>query len=483
MQNDFFTRCKPRLQFLDEEHKQEIHHASLTILERTGVIVHEDEALELLRTAGCDVNDNTHRVRIPSFVVEDALRSVPSKILIYDRLGNQSLVLEDRKTHFGTGSDTPYVIDFESAKRRKAILKDVERAARLADGLDNVDFIMCMGLAGDVPTLRSDRYHFAAMLSSSTKPVMFTAWDLNGLKDIYEMAVAIAGDEKTLRRKPFLIHFAMGISPLIHPKESLQKVLFCAEKRIPVEYNSVDIGGATSPATLAGSVVQGNAMMLSGIVIHQLKASGAPLIVTASAVFMDMRTSVSPYFAPEIWKASAISKEMAMFYRIPTWGKAGAGDAKVLDQQAGIEIGISILIEELIGDNLIHDMGYLESGLTANLESLVICNEVVDFVRKITRGVDFSSERLALDLIDQVGPEGNYLTEKHTLKHFRNEFWFPQLLDHNNYDGWLAEGGKTLAQKAHQAAEKILRDHTPEPLDSATKEKFDEILQRGKDNL
>ena len=471
MKNDFFVRAQPRVKLLEQDQKEEIHRCSLRLLERNGVLVHEEQALQFLKEAGCSV-DADHRVFIPERVVSRALRSVPEKIEIYDRTGTPSMSLEDRKAHFGTASDTPNVIDFETGDRRPAVLADVKRAARLADALDNVDFIMSLGLAGDTPVERSDRYHFAGMLESSAKPIMFTAWSLEGLRDIFEMAVIVAGSAEQVCRRPFLIHYAMAIAPFIHPKDSIEKVLFCAEKRIPVEYHSVDIGGTTAPATLAGSFVQGNARMLSGLVIHQLKSPGAPLVVDTSVVFLDMRTMASPYMSPEILLASIMNKDMALYSGIPTFAKAGAGDAKILDQQAGVEIGMSILNEYLIGNNLIHDMGYLEMGMTGSLESLVICDEVVSFAKRFGRGVDFSAEHLALDVIEEVGPAGNYLTHDHTLKHFREEFWFPKLMDHNNHDTWVKQGSRSLFERAHERAEQMLASHEPPPLDAKAVEEI-----------
>jgi trimethylamine--corrinoid protein Co-methyltransferase len=333
-------------------------------------------------------------------------------------------------------------------------------------------------LAGDVPLESSDRHHFAAMAANSTKPIMFTAWSLQGLEDIYAMAAAVAGSEEELQARPFVIHYAMAIAPFVHPKDSLQKLLFCAEKQLPVEYHSVDIGGSTGPATLGGSFVQGNARMLSGLVIHQLAAPGAPLIVDTSVTFLNMSTMVSPYFAPEVLTASLMNKEMALHYGVPTFAKAGAGDAQILDQQAGIEIGMSVLNEALIGNNLIHDLGYLGSGMTASLESLAICDEVVGMARRIARGVELSPEHLALEVIKEVGPAGNYLTHDHTLEHFRRELWFPRLFDQRNYDTWVREGSTTLAERARKRAMEILERHSPPPLESRVQRRIDRILAR-----
>ncbi|MBN2553335.1 MAG: trimethylamine methyltransferase family protein [Spirochaetales bacterium] len=472
MKNDFFLRAQPRVSLLEQAQKEEIHRSSLRLLQRNGVVVHEPQARLLLEQAGCTVEGK--RVFIPERVVHQVLQTVPQCVEIFDRAGMPAMSLQERKAYFGTGSDTPNVIDFESGKRRPAVLEDVKRAARLADGLDNVDFIMSLGLASDCPVQRTDRYHFAAMMENSSKPIMFTAWSLDGLRDIYRMAAVASGDAERLQHRPFLIHYAMAIAPFVHPADSLQKVLFCAEKRIPVEYHSVDIGGSTAPATLAGSFVQGNARMLSGLAIHQLKSPGAPLIVDTSVVFLDMHTMTSPYMTPEVLLASIMNKEMALYYGVPTFAKAGAGDAKILDQQAGVEIGMTIFNEYLIGNNLIHDMGYLEMGMTGSLESVVICDEVVSFVKRFGRGVDFSAEHLALEVIEEVGPSGNYLTHDHTLRHFREEFWFAELMDHNNYDSWAKGGSRSLSDRAHERAGRILEQHSPPALG---KKAVDEIYR------
>jgi len=172
-----------------------------------------------------------------------------------------------------------------------------------------------------------------------------------------------------------------------------------------------------------------------------------------------------------------MNKEMALYYGVPTFAKAGAGDAKILDQQAGVEIGMTIFNEYLIGNNLIHDMGYLEMGMTGSLESLVICDEVVSFVKRFGRGVDFSAEHLALDVIEEVGPSGNYLIHDHTLKHFREEFWFPRLMDHNNHDVWVKQGSRSLFDRAHERAAQILEQHAPPALDEKAVEEIYRIAQ------
>jgi trimethylamine---corrinoid protein Co-methyltransferase len=480
MRQDYLLRIQPTLTLLDKAQKVEIHRRSLDVLERAGNIVEDEEAIRLLKDAGCWIKDG-NRIFIPGRLVEDVLKFVPDRIPIANRKGEPTLCLEDRRTYFGTGSETLNVIDIDTGQRRKALLKDVRNAARLSDGLGNIDFVMSMGMADDVPAILSDHYHFAAMVQSTTKPIMFTAWDREGLEDIYRMAVSIAGGEDELRRKPFLIHYAEPIAPFKHPKDSLEKLLFCAEKEIPVEYHCISMAGASGPATLLGSFVQANARMLSGMVIHQLKRRGAPLIAQSPVIFLDMKTSLMPYFGPD-WVLSALmSKEMALYYGIPTFGKAGASDSKVLDQQAGIEIGMSVLAEGLVGNNLIHDLGYLEMGLTSSLASIVMCDEVVSHVKRILRGVDFSSEHMAVESIVEAGPDGNFLSSDHTVKHFRHEAWFSKLFDRNAYDNWTALGSKTLLDKSVDLARSILSRHEVKPLAREVDLEIEAILKRAKE--
>lgn len=482
MRKDFFTRIQPQLVLLNDEQKEEIHRASLEVLEQTGILVYDQEVLDLLRQAGCPIKEDK-RVFVPGPVVEDAIRTVPDRITISNRKGEKCLFLEDRKSYFGTGSETLNVIDVRTGERRKAILNDVKEAARVSDYLKNVDFVMSMGMADDIPAVLSDRYQFEAMVSSTTKPIMFTAWDKDGLEDIYWMAVAVAGSEENLRQNPFLINYSEPIAPFVHPKDSLQKLLFCAEKRIPVEYHCISMAGATGPATLAGSFVQANARMLSGMVIHQLKQGGAPLIVQSPVIYLDMKTSLMPYFGPEWCLSALMSKEMALYYGVPTFGKAGATDAKLIDQQAGIEIGMSILAEGLVGNNLIHDIGYLETGLTSSLASIAICDEVISHVKSFLKGIDFSPEHIAIDVINEAGPDGNYMRAEHTVKHFRQEAWFPHLIDHNRYDHWVASGSKTMLDGANELVKRILSIHEVPPLPPEVTNEMKSILQRAKGKL
>ena len=470
-----FLADRPRFRMLSDEKVYQLHLSTLELLERTGVEVNEEEALRLLGESGCHISGN--RVRIPSRLVKQALNSAPERVAVRDRNGKGAVYLEDGRSNFGTGSDCPNTWDVETRERRVSVLSDVGSLARLTDRLPNLDFVMSMAIANDMPAETADVHAFVAMLSNTTKPIVFTAVSLENIKAIHAICCIVAGGEEEFRRKPFAINYSEPITPLTHAVEPIEKLLFCAEKGIPIVYTPCAMSGATSPATLAGSITLGGAESLSGLVIQQLKAPGAPFIYGAFASLMDMSTTVLTYGSPELAIMSAALAEMAHFYRLPAWGQACCTDAKVLDHQAGAEYMATALMGGLAGANLVHDMGYLESGLTSSHESIVLADEVVGFVKKILRGVQVDGDRLGLDVIDDIGPGGEFLTSEHTLKYFSEEYWFPQVFDRERYAKWEEMGSNTILEKANRVAKGILAEHEPTPLEDGKRLQIEEVLR------
>ncbi len=269
------TQATVGLNLLSDDQIEEIHSATLQVLQTVGVEVYEEEALQLLKNAGADVEGT--RVRFPVWLIQEALASAPKSVTLYNRSGEPACILEKGKIYYGSGSDTPYTIDVETGKRRSATNADVGMAAKLADALEHIDFIMSLGLASDAPAEASDVYQYQAMVTNTCKPILFTAHGRQGLLDIYEISSLVAGGERELRLKPFFALYNEPSSPLMHSKEAAEKLLTCAEKEIPMIYVPATMLGATGPVTPAGSLVVANAEQLSGLVIHQLKKKG-PLL-------------------------------------------------------------------------------------------------------------------------------------------------------------------------------------------------------------
>ena len=382
--------------------------------------------------------------------------------------------------HYGPGTDTQYVVDIDG-NRRSAKGEDVEKAAKICDYLPYIDFVASLGGVhiNEVAPNISDRYNFALMLYNTTKPLMFTAWSLEGLSDIYDMAVAVRGSEENFRKNPFIFLYAEPITPLTHPKESLEKLMFSAEKGIPIVYVCAGITGATAPATTAGALALTNAEFLSGLVISQLTRKGAPIIYGGGTTPLDMKTTVNLYSGPEFCLFHTALKEMASFYGLPDFNTAACTDSKVLDQQAAVDYTFSVIQAGFIGSSIIHDVGYMESGLSASWEGLVLADEIIDQVRHFLKGIEINKETLALDVIDQVGPGCNYLGHEHTARHFR-EIWYPKVSNRDNYDNWKRDGAKPLGEVLHEKVDWILKNHTPKMFNENAKAKIEEILARAK---
>ncbi|MEA3459380.1 MAG: trimethylamine methyltransferase family protein [Chloroflexota bacterium] len=463
MRVNYRVNATPVFRVLSDDQVEEIYHGALEVLERTGTRIYQDEALRLLRKAGAMVEDE-NLVHIPPWLVKAGLAATPERITLTGRTGKYRIILEKDKIYFGTGSDCPFIIDPYTDERRHFTYQDIYNAAKIADALPNIDFHMSHGLTSDVPIPTYDRHQFLAMLEGCTKPFVITAVDGEGLADQYKMACTVLGGEEEFAKNPLFVIYIEPSSPLFHSKEAVDKLLYCAEKGIPAIYAPCPIAGGTGPTTLAGLLVQALAECLVGIVIGQLKKKGTPIIIGGVVSILDMKLAVLSYGAPELSLLSAAFTDIAKWLRLPMFSTAGCSDAKVLDQQAAIEAAMSIAIAALSGANLIHDVGYMESGLVGSDDMLVMSNEVIGMVKRIMRGIAVDEESLALEVIDRVGPGGHYLGDEHTLKHFRTEFWYPELMNRKRWKDWAAEGKKTLGRQVRDKVIDLIENYEPAPI-------------------
>jgi trimethylamine--corrinoid protein Co-methyltransferase len=459
---------------MSDEQCQKIHWASLEVMERTGVRLYEQEAIELVKKAGAHISDG-NRVRFPSGLVEKAFTTVPRRVVLCDRQGKRVMPLEGHRSFFGPGSDCLNIIDHRTGERRDPVLQDVVEGMIVADALPNIDFVMSMVLPVDVPPMVADRYQMEAMLNHTTKPIVFVTTEFSGCVDAIEMAEAVVGGVDALRLNPFVTCYINVTTGLRHNEEALQKLLYLAGKGLPAIYVPVGLGGATAPITVAGCQVVWNVGALVGLVISQLKREGAPYLVAGwGSNMLDLRALVQPYADPD---KAGVAQSMAHFYGLPMFALGGCSDSKCLDQQAGIEAALTLMLNALSGGHIVHDVGYMESGLCYSFVQLAICDEILGWIEHSLREVDVSDVALAVDLIDEIGPDGQYLDEKHTLAHFRSR-WYPSLMDRYTYDHWLGRGAKTLEQRAAERVERILTEHSPEPLPKDVAQAVHAIVER-----
>ncbi len=460
--------------YLTDADKAAIYDAALEIMATVGQRVRHTPSLELLRDAGCEVDGDL--VRVPRELVEQARSTAPAVVEVYDRDGEPAMSLGRHNVYFGNGSAVTNVYDLETGEHRPTVLADGVMAARLIDALPNIDFIMSYAHPGDCDPHVALLASFRAMVENTTKPPVVVAENAGDLEAMWRVACEVRGGEEELRVKPYFVLYGEPTSALLHPQEALAKLVFCADKGIPGLYSTSPLAGGTAPITVAGHIAQGTAESLLGLVVHQLRRPGAPFIYGVGPAVLDMATMQSAYNAPEYYLGYVCMVELARWMDLPNWGYAGTTDAQVVDAQAGMEGSEAIMLSLGVGSNLNHDIGYMDFGMTASLELVVMMDECVARLRRLFAGVQVDEETLAVDVVRQVGPGGDFLTAKHTKRHVRSGQWRPTIINRQGHVRWLEEGGLDLREKARRKALKLLAEHEPARLREEVRARIDAIV-------
>jgi len=453
-----------RFNILSDDEIEAVHLTALQVLERTGVKVYSERALRMLKDAGAEVDERTRHVKIPAHLVEESIRNSPKYVRLYGRDPKYGLKLEKDNLYTVLGSTVPYVIEPERFERVSGKKEFVAKAARVADALQNIHVAAQFCLALDCPTDVQDLHELEAVFTNTTKPVMAIAYSPQGAQKIIEMAKVIRGGSDRLRKEPLLFMYSEPTSPLEYSEKAADILIETARSGIPALCGPCVQAGATGPVTLSGTLVQSFAEVLTGLTIAQLTRKGTPFMIGVISTVMDMRTAVMSYGAPEFSVINAASSQLAHHYGIPFFGTGGCSDSKMPDEQAIAESTTSLLMAMLTGTNLIHDIGYIEGGNTGSLEMVVMLDEIFSMLKRIVKGMRVDEEALALDIINQVGSGGHYLSNGHTRRFLTEEHWFPSLIDRKRYERWKVEGAKDMLTRAREKLKKILSENEPEPL-------------------
>ncbi|HEX9118363.1 MAG TPA: trimethylamine methyltransferase family protein [Anaerolineae bacterium] len=458
---------------MGEQECARIHRATLEILARTGVDVHDEEALTILVKGGAQADGI--RVRIPEHMVTRALATVPRQITLYDRKGNVAMRAGGHNTYYGGGSDCLNVLDHRTGQRRKPLLQDMREAVLVQDALSDISFVMSLLLPADVDQRIYDRYQMQVMLNNTTKPIVFVSPDFEGCVAAVEMCEVVAGGAEAFQRRPFATCYINVTSGLIANAEALQKCIYLARKGLPQLYIPLNAGGVNSPVTTAGCMAAMNAGILLGIVLSQLVREGAPVAVPGwNGGPYNLKTMVGNYVLAD---EQGVPTSQGKYYGLPVFGLGGSTDSKALDHQAGMEATVSLLTALLHGANIVHDVGFMDAGLQGSLQLMVMANDTIGFLRAMTAGVPVNDETLALDVIDELGPTGGYLDHPHTLRHFK-EPYYSRLADKGGYAQWAEKGATTMEQRAARLVDRILETHRPESLPAEVQAGIQAIVER-----
>jgi len=479
----------PPMNILSNNQIEEIHEATLKVLEKTGVRILSQQALDILKEAGCTIE--SRKAFLDSELIEDALNKCPSSFTWYSvhPESKKHIKLEPGHVNISISHSPTHVIDLEG-NRRRSTFSDVADMTRLGDALEMMH-LGGSGLSGTVEEidLRLDlmtaaAYRFVHEVKNTDKPLFIPPSGMSP-DDGFEFFNLFREDLSDLQKKPCSWVWVNTVSPLTHNETMTEYALGFAMFGLPVLFRPEVMAHATGPATLGGSLVQHNAEILSGVVMCQLAnesygiAPPPPIVYGTASSILDPRTAQIALGAPEAGLMNVLTAQMANYYNLPTRGTAGCTDSKVLDAQAGQESAMNVLLASMTGINLIvNALGGLGPGIqVGSYAAMIFHDENLKAISRVLKGIEISDEALAIDVIHEVGPGGEYFSHPHTLKHFRSEFFMPRLFDRTDYDVFEKSQKKDILTRANEKAHEILKTHQPAELDADIVKTLDEILK------
>ncbi len=464
-----------RLRVLDAENLARLDEAARSILERTGIELPHEEALRLFADAGAVVDHPARRVRIPAKMVDDSLRVAGKRFTVYGRD-------RSRRAEFGVGKRNYNSIAGEahwlepSGRRRFATAEDVRTAATLSDALPGITIAGAMADPHDIPAASRCVEVAALLLESTTKPVTFWFHDRKSAALVMELFAAVCGSPEDLRDYPPSYAFLEPISPLRFPRDGVDLLFETAKAPLPVSIGPMAQSGLSAPVTLAGTLAQETAEILAGICLVQLIRPGTPVCFGGIPHAFDMRTTQMIFAGPEQAIMAVAMTEMGKHYGLPVYINVGLTDSKRVDAQAGLEIGATLLMGALAGADIFGHLGIAGVDQAASPEMLIFQHEVIGYVERVCRSFQVDGETLALDEINAAGPGGMFIAGEHTLRHFRTETWYPEILDRSYWDQWERGGRLDTETRVRDRLNTLLRERDIHPLPGETAREFGRIL-------
>jgi trimethylamine--corrinoid protein Co-methyltransferase len=476
------TKVQRPFEILSAEQVDKIDRAAMMVLMKLGVRMQHDRVLRMLDDAGAQVDYGQNVAKLPEPLVREALRKAPRSYVAYGRDPEKACFIGEDYVHMRGGGTHHMIVDPIGKTIRPATLKDLEDGTRLLDGLEHVHLTGNPGtghwtVPQDVPVQIRDLYEWKALWEYSGKPGAGHTYTKKNAGYIIKMAETIAGDAEELRSKPMISYECEGTSPLVYSTSSLEIMEEYASRGLQISFNPMPLTGATSPVTFAGTLALHVAEILSGIVVAQLINPGTPVAYGCFACPFDMRTCIQSFGSANAGLLRAAEAQLARHYKLPSFSMALTTDSKICDAQAGYEMGMTMLLCALSGCNSNGPGGEIGADQGTCYEMLVIADEIAGSVYRIIDGLDVSEDTLAIELIQKVGVGGQYLAQAHTRENYPKEHFISSLFDNYDWGTWEKHGATDLVTRAREKAQKIIKTHQPEPLDSDIKTELDSVLK------
>lgn len=464
------------LELLNRTEIDRIHSASMKVLEDFGVLIHDPDFLTFLAKNGLNVDFKKKTATMPPAVIDDCVKKTPKKARLYALNSEHDVELGSGKVYAHPIGGSANVIDLDSGTFRPSTLKDVENLTRIVDALPNLHTATMIVYPCDVPERLRDIYAVEAIIRNTEKNFDATPYDDDSYKYIIQLVEAVVGEE-ALRKKPIVTCSVSPTSPLQFSDKVTKILARAASHNIPIAILPCPLAGATSPVTLAGTLVQQNAEILAGLVMIQLLNHGNPFIYSPRCIPIDMSTGqASAGIESSLMSVGCV--QLAKHYGFPSDVYGLDSDSKTLDEQTAYQKALNGLLPAMAGADALSGAGCLEAGITVSYEQLVVDDEIFGMIFRAVRGIDVNEEKLAAEVIGKVMRESsNFLQQQHTMKHFRDEYYFPKLCDRSPRSRWQKMGAKTIVEVAREKVTKILVEHKPEGLDADVTQKLVEILR------
>jgi trimethylamine--corrinoid protein Co-methyltransferase len=470
---------RPRIEVFDEDVVGQIIQEGLQLLVDPGVRVHNQEALRLLADAGADVDFELQVARIPVPIVEQALKSTPSEFTLFDLYGKPAVHYGGDDVHFDPGSAGISVQDVKTGVQRAPNTADYIRWVKLVEALPQIDAQSTAMVCQDVVEEIGDLYRLYLALNYMRKPIITGAFRKDTWWSMHAMLQVVRGSQAELEQLPLAVFDVCPSPPLLWSDLTCQNLIDCARMWIPAELVSMPLAGATSPVTIAAAVVQHTAECLSGIAIHQLARSGAPIVWGGSPAAFDMREGSTPMGAAETWLIDAGYVQVGKALNLPTHVYMGMSDAKLVDAQCGLESMGGALSAGLMGANMVSGAGMLDFETCLSYEKLVIDAEIIGLVKRVIQGIELREQPLALDVMRQMGHRADYLSSAHTRKWFRKELSFPsEVIDRSSYDAWQQKGSESVVERAAHRVDELIKTYQPSELSAEVRAELRQIASR-----
>jgi trimethylamine--corrinoid protein Co-methyltransferase len=456
---------RPTVRFLDAQLLERIVTEARSVLCSLGVEIHNPAILSLLADHGATIQTDANRALFTEDLIDTALGTVPSGFQLCDAIGDRSYDLAGDRVHFTPGSAAIRVLDHDTGAAHPPTTDDYVRYAKLVARMDNIAFQSTAIVPGDVHERISDSYRLYLSLLLGTKPVVTGAFTIEAFSVMRDLMVAVRGSPEALRERPLAILSCCPTAPLKWSDVTSQNVVDCANSGIPVEYISMPLMGFVAPVTIVGALVQHTAETVSGIVISQLTAPGAPALYGGSPATFDIRFETTPMGATETMMLECAYAEIGRYLGLPTQAYMALSDAKLLDAQCGLETSMGATLAALAGINSVSGPGMLDFESCFSLEKLVVDNEICGMAHRVVQGVEARDDFPAIPRFEELLQEKHLLISDHTRAHLKREHRFPgPTIDRANRSRWEDDGSRTLGQRAHAEVERFLTDWEPPAL-------------------